>query len=130
MFARLSLSSDGGLVAELQVRPTLSQMIREKQLQDRSLAHHVQNIAEERHTKYSFRDDGVLCFRDRIVVPNDGDLRRTILSEAHNSLLAIHPGSTKMYRGLKDEYYWVGLKRDVAVFVSKCMVCQCVKAEH
>ncbi|KAK8560261.1 hypothetical protein V6N12_013061 [Hibiscus sabdariffa] len=42
----------------------------------------------------------------------------------------MHPGSTKMYRDLKDEYYWVGLKKDVAEFVSKCMVCQRVKAEH
>ncbi|KAK8617479.1 hypothetical protein V6N13_080395 [Hibiscus sabdariffa] len=42
----------------------------------------------------------------------------------------MHPGSTKMYRDLKGEYYWVGLKKDVAEFVSKCMVCQRVKAEH
>ncbi|KAK8659638.1 hypothetical protein V6N13_029835 [Hibiscus sabdariffa] len=35
-----------------------------------------------------------------------------------------------MYRDLKDEYYWVGLKKDVVEFVSKCMVCQRVKAEH
>ncbi|GMI70928.1 hypothetical protein HRI_000762100 [Hibiscus trionum] len=35
-----------------------------------------------------------------------------------------------MYRDLKDEYYWVGLKKDVDEFVSKCMVCQRVKAEH
>ncbi|GMI67547.1 hypothetical protein HRI_000424000 [Hibiscus trionum] len=42
----------------------------------------------------------------------------------------MHPGSTKMYRDLKDEYYWLGLKKDVAEYVSKCMVCQRVKAEH
>ncbi|KAK9020566.1 hypothetical protein V6N11_010586 [Hibiscus sabdariffa] len=42
----------------------------------------------------------------------------------------MHPGSTKMYRDLKCEYYWVGLKKDVTEFVSKCMVCQRVKAEH
>ncbi|KAL4360747.1 hypothetical protein GQ457_04G015530 [Hibiscus cannabinus] len=38
MFARLSISRDGGLVAELQVKPTLIQLIREKQLQDSAMA--------------------------------------------------------------------------------------------
>ncbi|KAL4325990.1 hypothetical protein GQ457_11G026580 [Hibiscus cannabinus] len=67
---------------------------------------------------------------DRIVVPDDGELRQIILTEAHSSPFSMHPGSTKMYRDLKDEYYWVGLKKDVAEFESKCMVCQRVKAEH
>ncbi|KAL4283832.1 hypothetical protein GQ457_16G018880 [Hibiscus cannabinus] len=130
MFARLSISRDGGLVAELQVKPTLIQLIREKQLQDSAMAAHVPDIAEGKPTDFRFRDEGVLCFKDRIVVPDDGELRQTILTEAHSSPFSMHPGSTKMYRDLKDKYYWVGLKKDVAKFVSKCMVCQRVKAEH
>ncbi|KAL4334296.1 hypothetical protein GQ457_07G004020 [Hibiscus cannabinus] len=130
MFANLSISRDGGLVAELQVKPTLIQLIREKQLCDRAMAAHVQDIAEGKPTDFRFRDEGVLCFKDRIVVPDDSELRRTILTEAHSSPFAMHPGSTKMYRDLKGEYYWVGLKKDVVEFVSKCMVCQRVKAEH
>ncbi|KAK8684186.1 hypothetical protein V6N13_040216 [Hibiscus sabdariffa] len=47
MFARLSISRDGGLVAELQVKPVLIQLIREKQLQDSAMAAHVQDIVEE-----------------------------------------------------------------------------------
>ncbi|KAL4340132.1 hypothetical protein GQ457_08G027320 [Hibiscus cannabinus] len=58
---------------------------------------------------------------NRIVVPDDGELRQTILTEAHSSPFSMHPGSTKMYRDLKGEYYYVGLKKDVAEFVSKCM---------
>ncbi|KAK8511749.1 hypothetical protein V6N12_000792 [Hibiscus sabdariffa] len=130
MFASLGISRDGGLVAELQVKPTLIQLIREKQLCDRAMAAHVQDIAEGKPTDFRFRDEGVLCFKDRIVVPDDSELRRTILTEAHSSPFAMHPGSTKMYRDLKGEYYWVGLKKDVAEFVSKCMVCHRVKAEH
>ncbi|KAK9002134.1 hypothetical protein V6N11_024822 [Hibiscus sabdariffa] len=130
MFVNLSISRDGGLVAELQVKPTLVQLIREKQLCDRAIAAHVQDIAEGKPTDFRFRDEGVLCFKDRIVVPDDSELRQTILTEAHSSPFSMHPGSTKMYRDLKGEYYWVGLKKDVAEFVSKCMVCQRVKAEH
>ncbi|KAL4336182.1 hypothetical protein GQ457_07G005600 [Hibiscus cannabinus] len=94
------------------------------------MATHVQDIAEGKPTEFRFRDEGVLCFKDRIVVPNDSELRRTILTEAHSSPFAMHPSSTKMYRDLKGEYYWAGLKKDVAEFVSKCMVCQRVKVEH
>ena len=42
----------------------------------------------------------------------------------------MHPGSTKMYQDLKTSYWWSGMKRDVSEFVTKCMVCQKVKAEH
>ena len=42
----------------------------------------------------------------------------------------MNPGSTKMYRTLK-KYYWLsGMKREVAENVSKCLICQQVKAER
>jgi hypothetical protein len=62
--------------------------------------------------------------------PDIESLRETILKEAHGSDYSIHPGSTKMYRDLKLKYWWYGLKRDVAVHVAMCDVCQRVKAEH
>ena len=42
----------------------------------------------------------------------------------------MHPGSTKMYQDLKEKFWWSGLKRDVAKYVSICLTCQRVKAEH
>ncbi|GKC60034.1 putative nucleotidyltransferase, ribonuclease H [Tanacetum coccineum] len=52
------------------------------------------------------------------------------MTEARSSLFTIHPGSTKMYRDLKQYFWWNGMKQDVATFVSKCMTCQQVKIEH
>nr|GFC84753.1 retrotransposon protein, putative, Ty3-gypsy subclass [Tanacetum cinerariifolium] len=46
------------------------------------------------------------------------------------SLFTVHPGSTKMYRDLKQYFWWNGMKQEVATFVSKCMTCQQVKIEH
>ncbi|KAL0546096.1 hypothetical protein IC582_016001 [Cucumis melo] len=40
----------------------------------------------------------------------------------------MHPGSTKMYQDLKRVYWWRNIKREVAEFVSKCLVRQQVKA--
>ncbi|KAL4332975.1 hypothetical protein GQ457_07G006230 [Hibiscus cannabinus] len=97
MFARLSISRDGGLVAELQVKPTLIQLIQEKQLQDSAMAAHVPDIAEGKPTDFRFRDEGVLCFKDRTVVPDDGELRQTILTEAHSSPFSMHLVCEQMY---------------------------------
>ena len=52
------------------------------------------------------------------------------MEEVHHSSYTIHPGSTKMYQDLKEFFWWEGTKKDVAEFVSKCLVCQQVKAEH
>ncbi|GJX19231.1 putative reverse transcriptase domain-containing protein [Tanacetum coccineum] len=57
-------------------------------------------------------------------------LREKVMTEAHSSPFTIHPGSTKMYRDLKQYFWWNGMKQDVATFVSKCMTCQQVKIEH
>ena len=35
-----------------------------------------------------------------------------------------------MYRTLVKYYWWIGMKREVADFVSKCLICQQVKAER
>ena len=45
---------------------------------------------------------GVLYYKNRVCVPDDNDLRKVILEEAHNGSFAIHPGSTKMYQDLKN----------------------------
>jgi hypothetical protein len=53
-----------------------------------------------------------------------------ILREAHDSAYSIHLGSTKMYKDLKTRYWWYGMKRDIAEYVSLCDTCQRVKAKH
>ena len=35
-----------------------------------------------------------------------------------------------MYHNIRDLYWWDGLKKDVADYVSKCLTCQQVKVEH
>ena len=49
-----------------------------------------------------FREDEheTLWFEDRIYVPNNVEIRKLILQEAHDSPYSIHPGNTKMYLDL------------------------------
>ncbi|GJT59787.1 putative reverse transcriptase domain-containing protein [Tanacetum coccineum] len=53
-----------------------------------------------------------------------------IMDEAHRSKYSVHPGADKMYHDLRDMYWWPGMKRDIATYVSKCLTCSKVKAEH
>ncbi|MCI38166.1 hypothetical protein A2U01_0059394, partial [Trifolium medium] len=55
--------------------------------------------------------DNVLRCNERVCVPNNAALRKTILDEAHKSKLSIHPGTTKMYQDLKQRFWWSGMKK-------------------
>ncbi|GJT09942.1 putative reverse transcriptase domain-containing protein [Tanacetum coccineum] len=71
-----------------------------------------------------------LYFMDRIWVPLVGGMRKMIMNEAYKSKYSMHPGADKMYHDLRDMYWWPGMKRDIATYVSKCLTCSKVKAEH
>ena len=57
--------------------------------------------------------DNVLRYQDRMCVPYVDDLRTKITTEAHGYRYSIHPGSTKMYHDLKQNYWWDGMKKEL-----------------
>ncbi|GKC35062.1 putative reverse transcriptase domain-containing protein [Tanacetum coccineum] len=74
--------------------------------------------------------DGIQCFEGRIWLPLFGGLRDLIMHESHKSKYSINPGSDKMYQDLKKLYWWPNMKAEIATYVSKCLTCAKVKAEH
>ncbi|GJT88220.1 putative reverse transcriptase domain-containing protein [Tanacetum coccineum] len=58
------------------------------------------------------------------------DVRTLIMDKAHKSRYPVHPGADKMYYDLRDMYWWLRMKKDVAVYVRKCLTCSKVKAEQ
>ncbi|GJW33237.1 putative reverse transcriptase domain-containing protein [Tanacetum coccineum] len=76
------------------------------------------------------KGDRGLYFMDRIWVPLIGNVRTIIMDEAHITRYSIHPGADKMYYNLRDMYRWPGMTGDIATYVSKCLTCSKVKAEH
>nr|GFA15413.1 putative reverse transcriptase domain-containing protein [Tanacetum cinerariifolium] len=83
-----------------------------------------------RKEKLEPRTDGTLCLNNRSWLPCYGDLRALIMHESHKSKYSVHPGSDKMYQDLKQLYWWPNMKADIATYVSKCLTCLRVKAEH
>ncbi|GJT60724.1 putative reverse transcriptase domain-containing protein [Tanacetum coccineum] len=83
-----------------------------------------------REQKLEPRANGTLCLNGRSWLPCYGDLRTVIMHESHKSKYSIHPGSDKMYQDMKKLYWWPNMKADIATYVSKCLTCAKVKAEH
>ncbi|GJR27834.1 putative reverse transcriptase domain-containing protein [Tanacetum coccineum] len=83
-----------------------------------------------RTEKLEPRADGTMCLNGRSWLPCYGDLRTMIMHESHKSKYSIHPGSDKMYQDMKKLYWWPNMKANIATYVSKCLTCAKVKAEH
>jgi hypothetical protein len=114
----------------LEVESTLEQQIREGQLEDVEIRQIRETKERGKAPDFTEDDQGTIWFKKRICVHDVGDLRKTILRDAHDSAYSIHPGSTKMYQDLKQRYWWYGMKRDVAAHVALCDTCHRVKPEH
>ncbi|KAI3754911.1 hypothetical protein L1987_54703 [Smallanthus sonchifolius] len=76
------------------------------------------------------KPNGLLYYLNRIWVPDRDDLRTFLMNEAHKTRYSIHPGADKMYQDLRQQYWWPGMKKDIALYVAKCLTCSKVKAEH
>ncbi|XP_070031682.1 uncharacterized protein, partial [Nicotiana tomentosiformis] len=73
--------------------------------------------------------DGTLRYQGRLCVPSVAGLREKIMIEIHQSRYSIHPGSTKMYHDVKEQYWWDNMKKSIAEFVAQCPNCQQVKID-
>ena len=99
-----------GFVAEMEVQSTLLGKIREAQKDDKEIAEIKERMSKEKDKGFRNDDHDTLCFEDREYVPNNAEIRKLILQEAHDSPYSIRPGNTKMYLDLKDTFWLTGMK--------------------
>ncbi|WVZ81719.1 hypothetical protein U9M48_029063 [Paspalum notatum var. saurae] len=95
----------------LVLEPTIKDQIIAVQKQDKGMAHIRDEINDKKKACFKLDEEGVLWFKNRLVVPKDIELRKKILDEAHTSMFTLHPGSNKMYQDLKQKFWWTRLPR-------------------
>jgi hypothetical protein len=102
--------------------PTLRDEIIAAQKNDEGMSHIKRRMQEGDLKVACFHEDaeGTLWFKGRLVVSKKEALKKKILNEAHTSRYSIHPGSTKMYHDLRQQFWWTRIKHKTAYYVSEC----------
>ena len=72
--------------------------------------------------------DGFLFFEKRLCITTP--FRHIVLQEVHEPPYAGHRGILSTYTSSQEHFYWPNMKKDIANFVSECIVCQRVKRHH
>jgi hypothetical protein len=92
-----------GSLDDLVVQPDLEKAIKQAQAEDSEVDQMKGELHLDKYRDFSLAEDGTLYFRDHIVVPRHELMTDKVMKEAHDTPLSIHPGSTKMYRDLRQQ---------------------------
>jgi hypothetical protein len=79
-------------------------------------------------TKWQLEDgpNGSKClfYDGRMYVPDDLDLRRRIVSDHHDAMVAGHLGALATTRSVRLYYWWPGMTAFIRTYVAGCATCQ------
>ncbi|XP_057545934.1 uncharacterized protein LOC130824928 [Amaranthus tricolor] len=90
-----------------------------------------EQVREGKAEGFFVHEDGSLRFNGCWCLPTgEESLKEPILGEAHCTKFSVHPGGDKMNQDLKLMFWWSGMKKDIADYVSRCMTCQKVKGNE
>lgn len=108
----------------------LLQKIKEEYEKDEKLKKIIEELQKDPKSKkhYSWFQD-VLRRKNKIVVPEQKDLREMILQWLHGSSQAGHSGRDVTVQRIKSLFYWKGMAKDVQAFLCACTICQQCKYE-
>ena len=114
----------------MRIQPTLMDRIKIAQTDYQSILNIKRRTKLGQAPEFYVDNEGILRYKGRLCVPNQGDLKKELLKEAHYSSYSIHPGGNKMYQDLKKLYWWNNMKKEITEYVSKCHTCQMINIEH
>ena len=113
---RIPRQQGATLIASLSIIPRVYHSVIAAQREHQ----HIQHIL--RQLDVSYDEDGTVRFRGRLYVPPTA--KQELCDEAHRSKLSIHPGGNKMYQNVRRHFWWLGMKKDITDYVSRCLTCQ------
>ena len=116
---RLEVLEKGGFLAYVEARSSFLDKIKGNQFVEEKLSRIRDMVLRGEAKEAVIDEEGVLRIKGRGCVTRVDDLIHIILTEAHSSRYSIHPGATKMYRYLKQHFWWSRMKRDIVDFIAK-----------
>jgi hypothetical protein len=115
-------SSLGDYIDEDEDTDTLIDRIREAYNSDPQAT----NIRNTQNENYRFEHD-LIYFNNKLLVPNDTDIKESILKMCHDFKLAGHLGTAKTAELVKRYFYWNNIDSAVREYVLSCPYCQADK---
>lgn len=68
--------------------------------------------------------NGLVCYKNRVVIPPNLHLVIQLLQEFHDSPLGGHSGVLRTYKRLAQQFYWPSMHKVINDYVASCDVCQ------
>ena len=93
------------ILENIVVKSVLLDHIKEAQEKDHEVQKWLEKVKKGKKSDFNLGTNGVLRFRNRIVVPKDEGFKRKILKETHRSKYTVHLEGNKMYQNLKSLYW-------------------------
>ncbi|XP_075085051.1 uncharacterized protein LOC142168288 [Nicotiana tabacum] len=118
--AYLPIAKD--IAACAMTRSSFIELVKAKQFEYPNLVNIQNSVQSKDIPAFSLDGEGVLKMNGRLYVPDIDGLRNE-MAEAHSSRYSIHPGSTTMYKGLREIYWWNKMKENISDFVARCLNC-------
>jgi hypothetical protein len=66
-------------------------------------------------------------YQGQLIVPDEEELKRQILQQYHDHLLAGHPGIANMILAVKRKFWWPEVRKFATTYVQGCATCQSTK---
>ena len=73
------------------------------------------------------QQDGITLHRGHVYIPNNAELHHDIIDAHHSPPMVGHPRKWKTLKLMSRNYWWLGISRYIAKFMSKCDSCNHVK---
>jgi hypothetical protein len=77
-----------------------------------------QGGVQQKIKEYEIKEDILLMHKSRIYVPSSGELKNLVLKEMHDVPYAGHPGYRKTITTVRIQFFWLGMEKDVADYIT------------
>ncbi|XP_074265873.1 uncharacterized protein LOC141588325 [Silene latifolia] len=91
-------------IGDLTIEPELYDEIKRKQILDPKIQDWKTGAEKGMVSRFSIHADGSIRFDRRWCVPNDSELKKLIMAEAHCTPYSVHPRGDKLYKDLKKTF--------------------------